>query len=372
MEKSPSQAGLLAMWSSKRSPGPALIRRLCKLQLPLEGIASALVRALCRETRSDAGIVLWFDAHGEVADLYDRDLPAPRRLTSWFGPARQPGEVAICAGDVPDGWPGPASPAQAGCPHRGLCVKTGPAWPPRQRMCCAVVRRGVPFASIVLYRPTASRPYGPADRVAIRVAARYLSLKALGTATETSGAMYRADGERALLLCERDGSITRASSNGYCLLAQASGCPINARTVPDELEHCGRHFIRHLLEESGRAAVGGMPEAHTAGLVNAWGMFRARVFVESDEPLGVLIERVDHLLVRLCEAMWGLDLSVQQCESLLLLSQGMSHEGIAEHMGISHNTVDYHIRHLYAKLGVHTRDDAIACVLAAGEGRPVP
>ena len=96
-------------------------------------------------------------------------------------------------------------------------------------------------------------------------------------------------------------------------------------------------------------------------------MFRLRAFFESEGPLGVLIERVDHLLVRLCEAMWRLDLSVQQGEALLLLAQGLNHENIAERMGIALNTAVYHIRQLYSKLDVHTRDEAIACVLAAGE-----
>lgn len=225
------------------------------------------------------------------------------------------------------------------------------------------------MASLVLYRPAAGRPFGSSERTVIRVAARYLSLNArIATVTETSGAMYRADGEKALLLCEHDGSVTRASANGYCLLAQASGCPVNRRTVPEDLEQSGRQFIRHLLAESTRSRqLGGHAPSHAAALINAWGMFRSRLFFEPEEPMGVLIERVDHLFVRLCEAMWSLDLSVQQWESLLLLAQGMSHEAIAAQMGISHNTVEYHIRHLYSRLGVHTRDEAIACVLAVGE-----
>jgi len=96
-------------------------------------------------------------------------------------------------------------------------------------------------------------------------------------------------------------------------------------------------------------------------------MFRLRVFFESDGPMAALIERVDHLLVRLCEAMWRLDLSVQQGEALLLLAQGLNHESIAERMGIALNTAVYHVRQLYTKLGAHTRDEAIARVLAAGE-----
>lgn len=360
------------MWSAKRSPGPALIRRLCKLRLPLEGTAPALMRALCRETQSDAGSVFWFDEHGEVANLYVGDLPAPRQLGGWFGQAPGQNATGVCADDVLNGRSAAGSAPDSSCPHRQICLQVHPAWPSRQRMCCAVVRGGTPFASLVLYRPAPGRPFGPSDRTLLKIAARYLSLKPSIAVTDTSGAMYRGEGERALLLCERDGSITRASANGYCLLAQASGCPVNRRTVPEEIEHCGRQFIRRLLEESG-AAIGSMDaRAHTSVLINAWGLFRSRLFLESAEPLGVLIERVDHLLVRLCEAMRSLDLSVQQCESLLLLAQGMSHEAIAEHMGISHNTVDYHIRHLYSKLGVHTRDDAIACVLAAGEAGATP
>jgi DNA-binding CsgD family transcriptional regulator len=36
-------------------------------------------------------------------------------------------------------------------------------------------------------------------------------------------------------------------------------------------------------------------------------------------------------------------------------------------MGVSPNTADYHIRQLYSKLGVHTRNEAIACVFDASE-----
>ena len=74
------------------------------------------------------------------------------------------------------------------------------------------------------------------------------------------------------------------------------------------------------------------------------------------------------MLARLCEAMWRLDLSVQQQgEALVLLAQGLNHESIAERMGIAFNTAVHHIRQLYSRLDAHTRDEAIAGVLAAGE-----
>ena len=373
------------MWSSKRSPGPALIRRLCTLGLPIEGIVPALMRALCRETRCEAGVVLWFDPHGEISNLYAHDLPSPQVLASWFtapaGTSAPPGLPARPAGTVrrrkvveicADGAAADRTERDQGpepfCQHRRLCGMAVPSGVPLQRLCCAIVRNGVAVASLVLYRTSAGPAFSSEDRMAVKAAGRYLTLNAEAMPAVTSTAMYRVSGEHALMMCEPDGRIIKASGNAFALLAQASGCPINRKTVPDELEFAGRNLIRRLLAEpplsTGRDARGPL---RAAASINAWGLFRLRGFFESDGPFGVLIERVDHLLVRLCEAMWRLDLSVQQGETLLLLALGSSHDTIAERMGIAPSTADYHVRQLYSKLGARTRDEAIDCVLAAGE-----
>ena len=373
------------MWSSKRSPGPALIRRLCTLRLPIEGVVPALMRALCREARCKAGVVIWFDAQGEVSNLYAHDLPSPEALAGWFaapagmgaprgiagrpgGPARQRNVVEICAdGAIADRTQRDDGP-EPFCRHRRLCGMTVPSGVALQRLCCAIVRDGVPIASLVLYRSSDGPAFTSEDRIAVKAAGRYLSMNAEVEPAASGAAMYRVSGEHALLMCEPDGRIVKTSANGYALLAQASGCPINRKTVPHELERAGRDLIRRLLAvpapATGRDAGGPL---RAAASINAWGLFRLRGFFESDGPLAVLIERVDHLLVRLCEAMWQLDLSVQQGEAFLLLAQGMSHDSIAERMGIASSTADYHVRQLYSKLGARTRDEAIACVLAAGE-----
>jgi DNA-binding CsgD family transcriptional regulator len=374
------------MWSSKRSPGPALIRRLCTLGLPVEGVAPALMRALCREAGCDAGVVLWFDEHGEISNLYAHNLPSPQALAGWFaapdgpptlsarpvGALRRGKVIEICADGVRIGRFETDRGPEPFCAHRRLCGMAVPSGATQQRLCCAITRDGAPFASLVLYRPSGGRAFNNEERIAVKAAGRYLSLNAGTAQVDANAAMYRASGEAALLLCQQDGTITKASGNGYVLLAQASGCPISRRTVPEELERAGRDVLRRLLAEpalpTGRDTRG---PSRAAALINAWGLFRSRVFFERDGPLGVLIERVDHLLVRLCEAMWQLDLSVQQGEALLLLAQGLSHEAIAQRMGIALSTAVYHIRQLYSKLGAHTRDEAIALVLAAGEANVI-
>ena len=374
------------MWSSKRSPGPALIRRLCTLGLPMEGVVPALMRALCRETRSETGVVLWFDAQGEIANLYAPDLPSPQALSRWFaapagatassilktpsaGTARQRSMIEICA----DGSSGDRSGLRSGpepfCPHRHLCGMALPASAGTQRLCCAIVKGGAPVASLVLYRAATELPFRSEERLAIKAAGRYLSLNAGAVAASTNAAMYRlGGGEHALLMCEPDGRVTQASGNGFALLAQASGSPINRGTVPGDLERAGQELLRRLITAPrpphGRDARG---PVRSVASINAWGMFRLEGFFEPDGPMGVLIERVEHLLVRLCEAMWRLDLSVQQGEALLLLALGMSHDEIAERMGVAPSTAVYHVRQLFAKLGAHTREEAIASVLDAGE-----
>lgn len=98
------------------------------------------------------------------------------------------------------------------------------------------------------------------ERIAVRAAGRYLALNGGAAPVETGAAMYRVGGEDALLLCESDGRIIKASANGYALLAQASGCPINRQTVTAEIERAGQELIRRLLARpalpSGRDARG--------------------------------------------------------------------------------------------------------------------
>lgn len=55
-------------------------------------------------------------------------------------------------------------------------------------------------------------------------------------------------------------------------------------------------------------------------------------------------------------------LTHREQDVLVLLSQGHSARGIEETLFISHNTAKGHIRHVYAKLGVHSREEAVAIV----------
>ncbi len=60
------------------------------------------------------------------------------------------------------------------------------------------------------------------------------------------------------------------------------------------------------------------------------------------------------------------NLTPRESELLSLLSNGSTNNEIARTMGVSLNTVKFHLRNLYSKLGVRNRAEAIARHLAPG------
>jgi DNA-binding CsgD family transcriptional regulator len=59
-------------------------------------------------------------------------------------------------------------------------------------------------------------------------------------------------------------------------------------------------------------------------------------------------------------------LSPRERQVLALLATGQTNPAIAEALFISARTVENHLAHIFAKLGVSTRTAAVAAALAAG------
>ena len=52
-------------------------------------------------------------------------------------------------------------------------------------------------------------------------------------------------------------------------------------------------------------------------------------------------------------------LSIQEKEVLNSLDKGYAYKQIAAHMYLSENTIKTHVRHIYEKLQVHSRHEAL-------------
>ena len=81
--------------------------------------------------------------------------------------------------------------------------------------------------------------------------------------------------------------------------------------------------------------------------------------VKPFEP-GELLARVQALLRRRLPQRAGTSLTRRELEVLLLLADGLKQREIADRLVISPRTVGTHIEHVLAKLGVHSRAEAVA------------
>jgi DNA-binding NarL/FixJ family response regulator len=60
-------------------------------------------------------------------------------------------------------------------------------------------------------------------------------------------------------------------------------------------------------------------------------------------------------------------LTVREAQILTLIAAGVSNKGIARRLGVSPNTVKFHLSALFTKLGVTKRAEAIAAAARSGE-----
>jgi DNA-binding CsgD family transcriptional regulator len=361
----------------KRTAELAQLRQLCRLGLHGEAIMPAFLRALRALVPAGSGAFFWVDANGDMTHMYAEKM-LPAEVTGRY--FRQHYESAVHAfrervlAQARKGEPARETVADAATLASDYYREVLEPLGAYRTLHAVVQERGTPLGQLSLYRAQRAPAFGSGEREIVETACRYLlqALRATGAAgggAASNGAdQFRESGQAALLVCGHDGHVQQASGRGHALLAQASGCRINRYTIVGELEQAGIALLRRLL--AGALADDALDDgpAHSLQVVNEWGAFRLRAY-PLGEGFGVLIERFEHLLVRLVDAMRALRLSAQQREVALLLARGMTNPQVARALGVSLNTASYHVKQLFAKLDAHDRAEVIARVLGGHTAR---
>ncbi len=87
--------------------------------------------------------------------------------------------------------------------------------------------------------------------------------------------------------------------------------------------------------------------------------------IEPDAPAPqVEVRYVDELDARCKGAVAQFALTAREADVMALLAHGHSAARIQEELGISYNTVKYHVRNVYAKMGVHSQQELIDSLCA--------
>lgn len=361
----------------KQSNVRARIRQLCCLGLPGEMLVGSLLTALRELVPSESAAFFWVDARGEMRNLYAERL-LPREVMSLYFERYYDGAESSFRrafrerAAAPDG-------VVATSPDAEL-RKTGYYNEIMRRLDAhhvlyGVVReQGAALGQVSLYRPADAPAFGARERSDLASVMHYVSHGiAVGATADASELPLRDSDDEALLVLDRQGRVRHASEKARRLLLLATTSEINPATLKASVNDRAAQPLRALCERLETVARGEESPPPVMALDTRWGRHVLRAYWLDDDPaspqalVGVRVQRQEPMILRFVEAMGRLPLSPQQREIALMIAQGRSNQQIAEDLGVSGNTVAYHIKQLFLKLDVHDRAGAVERIAAGSE-----
>lgn len=350
----------------KHSNALAHVRQLCALGLGGAAVMPAVLRSLRHLVPCDSAAFFWIDGDGHIANMYAERMLAPQAMRRYFERHYDGDEHAfrlrLNERAARAEWVAQIDAAAdlgSTAYYEDVLKPLGAA-----RILQGIVHeRGRPLGQVSLYRGAGAARFAAAEGEALAAGLRYVA-QAVQEPSAAAGADadYRDSGEEALAVCATDGAIAAASPRAFALLTHAAGETLNRRTFGGAVDRAVTALLARVAQ---RVADHPGPDGAAAEFVtaNAWGRYRLRGYALGEGRCGVLVQRQEHLLVRLADAMRTLPLSAQQREAALLLARGCSNQDIAARMSVSINTAGYHVKQLFAKLDAHDRTEAIARIL---------
>src|SRR6185437_10365620 len=358
----------------KQSNVRARIRQLCCLGLPGEMLVGSLLTALRELVPSESAAFFWVDARGEMRNLYAERLLPPQLMSLYFERYYDGAESSFRKAfreraAAPDG-------VVATSPDAEL-RKTGYYNEIMRRLDAhhvlyGIVReQGAALGQLSLYRPQEAPAFGPRERSDLASVMRYISHGiAVGDTVDGTGLALRDSDDEALLVCDRRGRIRHGSEKARRLLLLATTSEINPATLNAAVNERAAQALRVLCERLEAIARGEDSSPPMLTLDTRWGRHVVRAYWLDDDHaspealVGIRIQRQEPMILRFVEAMGRLPLSPQQREIALMIAQGRSNQEIADDLGVSGNTVAYHIKQLFLKLDVHDRAGAVERIAA--------
>lgn len=353
----------------KRSNVRARIRQLCCLALPGELLVAPLLAALRELVPSESAAFFWVDARGDMTNMYAERILPPEWMALYFERYYDADEASFRRGfreraAAPDGVV--AASADAKLRRTGyyneIMRRLG-----AHHVLYGVVRAGAaPLGQISLYRPREAPAFGARERTDLASVMRYLSHGiAVGARTPQAALALRDSGEEEMLVVDRAGRIRHGSERARRLLFLATTSEIGPASLKPAADERSGRALRALCARLEAVDRGEDPAPPALTLDTRWGRHVMRACWLDDAPhsthalVGVRIQRQEPMILRFVEAMGRLALSPQQREIALLIAQGRSNPEIAEGLGVSGNTVAYHVKQLFLKLDVHDRAGAV-------------
>jgi DNA-binding CsgD family transcriptional regulator len=360
----------------KRSNVRARIRQLCCLGLPGELLVGPLLAALRDLVPSDSAAFFWVDGRGGMTNLYAERILPPEWMAHYFERYYEAAGASFRK----------AFRERAAAPD-GVVASTADARLRKTGYYNEILRRldahhvlygidGAPLGQVSLYRPREAPAFGARERADLVSVMRYVSHGvAVGRGMPCADLALRDSGEEEMLVVDRAGCIRHGSEKARRLLFLATHSEIGPASVGQRRTDRAAQALRALCARL-EAIERGEESAPPAITLDArWGRHVMHAYWLDDDRrsrealIGVRIQRREPMILRFVEAMGRLALSPQQREIALLIARGRSNPEIAEGLGVSGNTVAYHVKQLFLKLDVHDRAGAVERIASGGVAR---
>jgi DNA-binding CsgD family transcriptional regulator len=239
-----------------------------------------------------------------------------------------------------------------------------------------VREQGSALGQLSLYRPLDAPAFTPRERADLASVMRYVAHGIAGDETRPRDLppatfAFEDSDDEAMLVTDRNGNIRHGSEKARRLLLLATTSDINPASLKAAVNERAGQALHTLCSRLDAVARGEEPTPPVMSLDTKWGRHLLRAYwldddyQAADALIGVRIQRQEPMILRFVQAMGRLPLSPQQREIALMIAQGKSNQEIAEGLGVSGNTVAYHIKQLFLKLDVHDRAGAVERITAS-------
>jgi DNA-binding CsgD family transcriptional regulator len=356
----------------KQSAVRARIRQLCCLGLPGELLMASLLPLLRELVPSDSAAFFWVDSRGEMQNLYaERLLPADV-MSLYFERYYEGREASfrkafLERAAAPDGVVSMSADGELRkTDYYNEILKRLDA----HHVLYGIVReQGAALGQLSLYRPLDAPAFTPRERADLASVMRYIAHGIAGDDARPKEAAatftFEDSDDEAMLVTDRGGNIRHGSEKARRLLLLATTSDINPASLKAAVNERAASALKSLAARLDAVARGEEPTPPVMTLDTKWGRHLLRAYwldddyQAADALIGVRIQRQEPMILRFVQAMGRLPLSPQQREIALMIAQGKSNQEIAEGLGVSGNTVAYHIKQLFLKLDVHDRAGAV-------------
>lgn len=333
----------------------------------------ALLKAVRQLVGAESAAFFWVNPHGDMTALYaERQLPAPV-MKLYFERFYESGESSFRhAFTLRSQQPEPvtavtASAAAERTAYYNEVMRHLDAY----HVLYGIVReQGEALGQLSLYRPKSTSTFSSTQRAELTSIMHYVAHGVSQRRHDAVAANGFLDAdEDAVFLIEGDGRIRQLSSTAQKLLALALQRGMGPEQIRSSVEEAARPALRQLVAQLHNALSGAEVAPPSLVVDNAWGRFVLRAYALSDEPqasdapVAVRIQRQEPMLLKFVDALQGFGLSPQQREIAAGLAKGASNQEMAEALGVSANTIAYHIKQLFARLGTHDRQKMVGKVL---------